>query len=262
MENRRKFIKMTATGAAGIALGATAFSAKSYGNILGANDRVIMGSVGIRGRGKDLIKSFSSMYGEGVTVKTICDVDSDLFPERIQLVADNQEGKKPGTVTDMRELYEDKDIDAVFIATPNHWHALATIWACQAGKHVYVEKPSSHNVWEGRKMVEAARKYNRIVQVGFQNRSISKVMQAMAFMHNGGIGDVFMARGTCFKPRDSFGITEDSDPPANLNYDLWLGPAPYRAYNELKGHYNWHWHWDTGNGDTGNQGPHQFDVAH
>ncbi|MDN5203414.1 Gfo/Idh/MocA family oxidoreductase [Fulvivirgaceae bacterium BMA10] len=261
MSNRRDFIKKTALGTAGVALGATAFSAKSYGNILGANNKVVLGSIGIRGRGKGLLDSFSKMYGDGVTIKTICDVDTQFFQERVQLAANNQKGNKPGTEIDMRKVYDDKDIDAVVIATPNHWHALATIWACQAGKHVYVEKPSSHNVWEGRKMVEAARKYNRIVQVGFQNRSISNVMQAMNFLHSGGIGDVFMARGTCFKPRDSFGISKDSTPPSTLNYDLWLGPATYRSYNEKKGHYNWHWHWDTGNGDTGNQGPHQFDIA-
>ena len=261
MNNRRSFIKKTAVGAAGVALGATAFPAKSYGNIMGANDRIILGSIGIRGRGKGLLGSFSKMYGDGVTVKTICDVDSQFFAERVKLAAENQKGNKPGTETDMRKVYEDKDIDAVVIATPNHWHALATIWACQAGKHVYVEKPSSHNVWEGRKMIEAARKYDRIVQVGFQNRSISNVMQAMQFLHGGGIGEVFMARGTCFKPRDSFGISDDGTPPSTLNYDMWLGPATYREYNEKKGHYNWHWHWDTGNGDTGNQGPHQFDVA-
>lgn len=261
MNDRRKFIKKTAVGAAGVAFGATAFSAKSYANIMGANDRVILGSIGVRGRGKGLLDSFSSMYNDGVMVKTICDVDSEFLPERVKLAADNQKGNKPGTETDMRKVYEDKDIDAVIVATPNHWHALATIWACQAGKHVYVEKPSSHNVWEGRKMVEAARKYNRVVQVGFQNRSISNVMQAMQFLHDGAIGEVFMSRGTCFKPRDSFGIAKDSTPPSTLNYDLWLGPASYRPYNELKGHYNWHWHWDTGNGDTGNQGPHQFDVA-
>ncbi len=261
MSDRRNFIKKTAVGAAGVAFGATAFSAKSYANILGANDRVILASVGIRGRGKGLLESFSQMYNDGVMVKTVCDVDTQFFKERVDLAAKNQKGNKPGTEVDMRKVYEDKDIDAVVIATPNHWHALATIWACQAGKHVYVEKPSSHNVWEGRKMVEAARKYNRVVQVGFQNRSISNVMQAMEFLHNGGIGEVYMARGTCFKPRDSFGISPDSAPPSTLNYDLWLGPATYRPYNEKRGHYNWHWHWNTGNGDTGNQGPHQFDVA-
>ncbi len=261
MKDRRSFIKKTAVGAAGIAFGATSLSAKSYQNILGANDRVVLASIGLRGRGGGLMQSFAKMYNDGVQIKTICDVDTQFFGERIKQAAENQDGREPGTVVDLRKVYEDPDIDAVIIASPNHWHALSTIWACQAGKHVYVEKPSSHNVWEGRKMVEAARKYDRIVQVGFQNRSISNVMQAMQFLHDGGIGDVFMARGMCFKPRDSFGISKNSNPPSTLNYDLWLGPAAWRPYNEKKGHYNWHWHWDTGNGDTGNQGPHQFDIA-
>ena len=161
----------------------------------------------------------------------------------------------------MRKVLDDKDIDVVSFATPNHWHALGTIWACQAGKHVYVEKPAMHNIWEGRKMIEAARKYDRRVQVGFQNRSINEVMTAMKFLHDGGIGKVYMARGMCIKPRKSFGIAKDSTPPAGFHYDRWLGPATYRPYNEKRSHYNWHWFWDTGNGDTGNQGPHQFDIA-
>jgi len=261
MENRRTFIKKTAIGTAGVSMGLTAFSARSYGRILGANDRINIGVIGLRGRGQQHLDSFSGMYDDGVYVKTICDVDSQFLEPSRKLVADNQKGNKPDAVKDLRKICEDPEIDAVSIATPNHWHALATVWACQAGKHVYVEKPSSHNIWEGRKMVEASRKYNRIVQVGFQNRSITEVMQAVNFLHNGGIGEVFMARGTCFKPRDSFGISPDSDPPESLDYDMWLGPAAYRPYNEKRGHYNWHWHWNTGNGDTGNQGPHQFDIA-
>ncbi|GLR18951.1 Gfo/Idh/MocA family protein [Portibacter lacus] len=261
MTNRRTFIKKTTLATTGVVLGSSVISAKSYRNIIGANDRVVLGSIGIRSRGYELLKSFTSMYNDNVVVKTLCDVDSDLFAERLKIASKNQNGNVPGTETDMRRMFEDKDIDAVVSAVPNHWHALSAIWACQAGKHVYVEKPSSHNVWEGRKMVEAARKYDRVVQVGLQNRSIPNVMQAMEFLHRGGIGEVFMARGTCFKPRDSFGISADSKPPANLDYDKWLGPASYREYNEKRGHYNWHWHWNTGNGDTGNQGPHQFDIA-
>jgi len=188
-------------------------------------------------------------------------VDTQYHEASIAMVAEKQQGKKPGAVQDMRRVFDDPEIDVVSMATPNHWHALGTIWACQAGKHVYVEKPSSHNIWEGRKMVEAARTYKRVVQVGFQTRSNRNVMQATAFLHSGGIGDVFMARGTCFKPRDSFGISPDSEAPSTLDYDMWLGPASYRPYNEKRGHYNWHWHWNTGNGDTGNQGPHQFDIA-
>lgn len=261
MNNRRDFIKKTTLGASALALGTSALNAKSYRNIMGANDKVVLASVGIRGRGKDLMDAFSKMYGDGVQIKTICDVDSQFFKDRASLIAENQKGNKPGTEGDMRKVYEDKDIDAVVIATPNHWHALSAIWAIQAGKHVYVEKPSSHNVWEGRKMIEAARKYDKVVQVGFQNRSISNVMQAMQFLHDGGIGEVYMAKGLCYKPRDSFGIAPNSKPPSTLNYDLWLGPAAYEPYNEKKSHYNWHWHWNTGNGDTGNQGPHQFDIA-
>ncbi len=261
MENRRAFIKKTTLGTAGVTMGLTALSAKSYSRIMGANDRITMAVIGLRGRGKSLMDAFSKMYGDGVMIKTVCDVDTQFFDQSVASVAENQKGQKPGTEQDMRKVFEDEEIDAVAMGTPNHWHALGTIWACQAGKHVYVEKPSSHNIWEGRKMVEAARKYNCVVQVGFQNRSTSNVMQAMAFLHDGGIGDVYMARGTCFKPRDSFGISRDSEPPSTLDYDMWLGPARYRPYNEKKGHYNWHWHWDTGNGDTGNQGPHQFDVA-
>jgi predicted dehydrogenase len=261
MENRRTFIKKTALGTAGVSMGLTAVSAGSYRRVFGANDRVNMAVIGLRGRGKNLMSTFSGMYDDGVFIKTICDVDTRFFEESKEIVAENQDGKKPGTVQDMRRIFEDPEIDAVAMATPNHWHALGTIWACQAGKHVYVEKPSCHNIWEGRKMVEAARKYNRVVQVGFQNRSNSNVMQAMAFLHDGGIGQVYMARGTCFKPRDSFGIAPDSEPPSNLDYDMWLGPASYRPYNEKRVHYNWHWHWNTGNGDTGNQGPHQFDIA-
>jgi predicted dehydrogenase len=261
MENRRTFIRKTALGTAGATLGWTALSARSRGSVVGANDRVNLAVIGLRGRGRDLMDAFSKMYGQGVFIKTVCDVDTQYFDASIEAVAENQDGKKPLAVQDMRRIFEDREIDAVVMATPNHWHALGTIWACQAGKHVYVEKPCSHNVWESRKMVEAARKYNRVVQVGFQSRSIPEVMQAMAFLHDGGIGDLFMARGLCFKPRDSFGISPDSEPPATLDYDLWLGPASWRPYNEKKGHYNWHWHWDTGNGDTGNQGPHQFDIA-
>ncbi len=261
MEDRRTFIKKTALTTAGVALGASGVSASSYRRIMGANDRITMAVIGLRGRGKNLMEEFSKMYGDGVFIKTVCDVDTQFHEASRQAVAENQKGRKPDAVQDLRKVFEDPEIDAVAMATPNHWHALGTVWACQAGKHVYVEKPASHNIWEGRKMVEAARKYNRVVQVGFQNRSIGNVMQAMTFLHEGGIGDVFMSRGTCFKPRDSFGISPDSDPPDTLDYDMWLGPCSYRPYNEKRGHYNWHWHWNTGNGDTGNQGPHQFDIA-
>ncbi|MEN8203018.1 MAG: Gfo/Idh/MocA family oxidoreductase [Bacteroidota bacterium] len=261
MESRRTFIKKTAIGTAGTVVGLNAVSTSSYGRIPGANDRVNIAVIGLHGRGQNLIDEFTDMYDDGVSIKTICDVDTQFFDASAKKIGEKQKGNKPDAVQDLRKVFEDPEIDAVAMATPNHWHALGTVWACQAGKHVYVEKPSSHNIWEGRKMVEAARKYNRVVQVGFQNRSIGNVMEAIEFLHGGGIGDVYMARGTCFKPRNSFGITPDSEAPDTLDYDMWLGPAAWRSYNEKRGHYNWHWHWNTGNGDTGNQGPHQFDIA-
>lgn len=261
MTQRRDFIKKSLIGSAGIAIGGMGFSAKSYGSIIGANDRINVAIIGIRGRGVSHINAWCDMKtSHNVRIKTLCDTDEQFFEPRSKTVFDKT-GIKPLTEWDMRKVLDDKEIDAVSFATPNHWHALGTIWACQAGKHVYVEKPASHNIWEGRKMIEASRKYDRRIQVGFQNRSIPNVMEAMKFLHDGGIGNVHIARGLCIKPRDSFGIAKDSAPPASLHYDRWLGPAPYRAYNEKRGHYNWHWFWDTGNGDTGNQGPHQFDVA-
>ncbi|MBL7736716.1 MAG: Gfo/Idh/MocA family oxidoreductase [Chitinophagaceae bacterium] len=261
MTERRTFIKKSIMGAAGVTISGLGFSARSYNSIIGSNDRINVAVIGIRGQGTAHITNWCDLKDKlNVRLKTLCDTDEEFFASRSKTVFDKT-GIKPVTEWDMRKVYDDKEIDAVSLAVPNHWHALGTIWACQAGKHVYVEKPSSHNVFEGRKMIEAARKYDRRVQVGFQNRSNVSVREAMKFLHDGGIGDVFMARGTCIKPRDSFGIAKDSEPPATLHYDRWLGPAPYRPYNEKRSHYNWHWFWDTGNGDTGNQGPHQFDIA-
>lgn len=261
MTKRREFIRKSVIGTAGIAIGGMGFSAKSYASIIGSNNRINLAVIGLRSRGQSHIRAWCELSGsQNVSLKTLCDTDEQFFGPRSKLVLDSGLGQ-PSTEWDMRKVFDDKDIDAVSFATPNHWHALGTIWALQAGKHVYVEKPASHDVWEGRKMIEASRKYNRRVQVGFQNRSIPNVMEAIKFLHDGGIGKVYMARGLCIKPRDSFGIAEDSAPPASLHYDRWLGPATWRPYNEKKGHYNWHWFWDTGNGDTGNQGPHQFDIA-
>ena len=261
MSERRDFIKKSALGTAALVVGGMGFSAKSYGSIMGANERINVAVVGIRGRGIAHINAWADLKGShNVRLKTLCDTDEQFFGPRSNSVIEKT-GIKPSTEWDMRKVLDDKEIDAISFATPNHWHALGSIWACQAGKHVFVEKPASHNIWEGRKMVEAARKYDRRVQVGFQNRSVNNVIEAIKFLHEGGIGEVYMARGLCYKQRDSFGITEDTTPPATLHYDRWLGPAPFRPYNEKRGHYNWHWFWDTGNGDTGNQGPHQFDIA-
>ncbi|MBP8959404.1 MAG: Gfo/Idh/MocA family oxidoreductase [Bacteroidales bacterium] len=261
MTKRRDFIKKSVLGTAGIAIGGLGFSRSSYNSIVGANDRITVAVIGIRGQGGTHINSFLGMKdSKNIRLKTICDVDETTWEQRIKTIV-SRTGENPKTEWDMRRVFDDKEIDAVSFATPNFWHALGTIWACQAGKHVYVEKPATHCVWEGRKMVEAARKYNVRVQTGFQNRSIPNVMQAIKFLHDGGIGDVFMAKGLCYKPRDSFGIANDSEPPTSLHYDMWLGPCQWQPYNEKKVHYNWHWHWATGGGDTANQGPHQFDIA-
>ncbi len=283
---RREFLARSSQAAAGVLAGSSLLSslvaAPAIGDrIIGANDRINLAIIGIRGRGMALAESFAKI--KNVQIKTLVDVDENLFSERVAKIEKNF-GYQPATAHDMRRVFDDKDIHAVAITTPNHWHALATIWACQAGKHVYVEKPSCHNVWEGRKMVEAARKHDCLVQVGCQNRSRKSSIAAMKFLHESKLGKIYMARGLCFKPRgdigrypdgplaagESFALTAESShkEPAytteylkNVHYDMWLGPAPSRPFNRNRFHYNWHWHWDYGNGDTGNQGPHQFDFA-
>jgi len=260
MEKRRDFIKKSLLGSAGIAIGGIGFNPKSYASIIGANERINVAVIGCGGRGGSHVNSFCELKeNKNVLLKTVCDADELRMAEKAKTV-EQKIGVKPLSEWDMRKIFDDKDIHAVSFATPNHWHALGTIWACQAGKNVYVEKPACHNVLEGQKMLEASRKYNVRVQVGSQNRSIINIMEAIKFLHDGGIGDVFMARGLCYKPRDSFGIANDSEPPATLHYDIWLGPATWRPYNEKHGHYNWHWFWDTGNGDTGNQGVNELEI--
>jgi len=261
MTKRRDFIKQSVMGTAAIAIGGMGFSAKSYASIIGANERIITAVIGIGGRGGAHVGAWCTLKdSRNVTLKTLCDVDELSFAQMVKTV-ESRTKVKPLTEWDMRRVFDDKEINVVSFATPNFWHALGTIWACQAGKHVYVEKPACWSISEGRKMIEASKKYNVRVQVGHQNRSSANVIEAIKFLHSGGIGDVYMARGLCIKPRDSFGIAKDSTPPATLHYENWLGPVAYRPYNEKKGHYNWHWFWETGNGDTGNQGPHQFDIA-
>jgi len=255
-QSRRSFLKGSAKTAAGLAA-ASAVIAKP-GRVLGANDTINMAIIGIRGRGREHYRQF--LKHDNVRITTLCDIDERLFPERVADV-EKLQGKAPKTVKDMREVFDDKNIDAVGIATTDHWHALASIWACQAGKHVYLEKPTCHNLWEGTKTVEAARKYNRIVAAGTQNRSIMAVNKAMQFLHEGGIGEVYMAKGLCYKPRDTIGTKQDSPVPEGVDYDKWLGPAPLLPFNPNRFHYNWHWFWDYGCTDMGNQGPHQMDIA-
>jgi len=258
---RREFIKQGTVSTAGLAIGAMGFSAKSYANISGANERLNLAVIGLRNQGTVHLNSYCGLKeSHNVHLRTLCDTDEALFAPALKLV-EQKAGLKPATSWDLRTVLDDKTIDAVSIVVPNHWHALAAIWACQAGKHVYVEKPASHNIWEGRKMIEAARKYDRRMQVGVNNRSSQNVREVISFLHRGGIGELFMARALCFKARDSYGMAKDGQPPATFHYDRWLGPAPQRPYNEKRSHYNWHWYWDTGNGDTGNTGPHQLDIA-
>jgi predicted dehydrogenase len=223
-----------------------------------ANDRINVAVIGVRGRGRDHIAAFAKQTDCSIT--TICDIDL-AQAARAQTLVEELQGKKPEVVQDLRRAFENKNIDVVTIATPNHWHALATIWACQAGKDVYVEKPASHNIWEGQRMVDAARKYKRIVQVGMQAHSIEHFRRAAEMLHQGAIGKVYMAKGICFKRRKSIGHKPDGPVPEGVDYNLWVGPAEMRPFNPNRFHYNWHWFWNTGNGDIGNEGIHEMDIA-
>ena len=238
-------------------LGAAAVATAQF-PILGANERVNLGQVGIGGRGRDHIGFYSAI--EGARIAAVCDVNQ-AGRERGVAQVQKLQGFAPKQFEDMRAMFESKEIDAVSITTPNHWHALSTIWACQAGKDVYIEKPASHNVFEGHQMVVAARKYNRMVQVGSQSRTIAHKMRAMQLLREGVIGQVYHARGLCFRRRFSIGHTPDEPVPAGLDWDRFLGPAQMRPYSKNRFAYNWHWFWDTGNGDIGNQGIHEMDIA-
>ena len=245
--DRRHFLVTSAAGAA-----------LRPGALPGANDTIRVACVGIRGRGNSHIQAFSKM--PGTEVAALCDIDESVLANRVaQLEAAGK--KKPATYTDFRKLLEDKSIDAITIATPNHQHTLQTIWACQAGKDVYVEKPCSHNIFESRQIAAAQKKYGRIVQHGSQSRSSGAIQEAVRKMGEGLIGDVYMARGLCFKWRDTIGRAKPEPVPAGIHYDEWLGPAPKREFTKNRFHYNWHWAWDYGNGDLGNQGIHQLDLA-
>ena len=255
-ESRRNFIRRSAGMAVNASVAASLWgTANAWA---GANDRVRIGVVGIRGMGFSHIRAYSQL--KNVHISALCDVDENLFAERVQWLEQN--GKpKPKLYRDIRDLLDDKDIDAISVATPNHWHALAGLWAVQAGKHATLEKPGTHNVFEGRQLIKAAQKYNRLIQHHAERRSFAGFQSAMDFLHNGGLGEVYMAKGLCYKWRDTIGKKADAPIPKGVDYDLWLGPAPQRPFNPNRFHYNWHWHWDYGNGDLGNQGAHQMDIA-
>jgi predicted dehydrogenase len=256
--SRRTFLKTSALG-----LAATAFSARSWAQVAGANGDIRVAVIGLNGRGKAHLSSLARV--PGVRVVAICDVDVFVLEKTATDLAKN--GVKPEKFTDVRQLLAMDGLDAVTIATPNHWHALGAIWAMQAGKDVLVEKPISHNIWEGRQLVAATKKYNRVVQSGTQIRSGQGLIDAVAWVRAGNLGKITASRGFCYKRRDSIGKTKAPTPvPATINYDLWSGPAPLiepRRNSQKNGpvHYDWHWIYAYGNGDVGNQGIHQMDVA-
>ena len=225
---------------------------------VGANEKINVAVVGVGSRGKYHVARYLSL--PEAHIAAVCDVDT-AQTERASQTVEKAQGAKPKVYQDLRKLYEDKDIDAVSIATPNHWHVLAAIWAMQAGKDVYGEKPASYNMFEGRQMLATARKHNRICQIGMQSRSIEHKRRAVELLHNGAIGKVYLAKGLCFKRRPSIGHTPAEPVPPGLAWDIFLGPAPMRPFTRNRFHYNWHWFWDTGNGDIGNQGIHEMDIA-
>ncbi|HPO07315.1 MAG TPA: Gfo/Idh/MocA family oxidoreductase [bacterium] len=259
--SRRNFLKNGTVAATGMAVWNGCKSATPVGSTArwkGANERIRVACIGIRGQGGSHIRGFEAL--ENVEVVTFCDIDERVLADRVKEY-EGPFGRKLKTEWDMRRVFDDPSIDVVSFATPHHWHALGTVWACQAGKHVYVEKPASHNVWEGRKMIEASRKYDRMVQYGVQGRSSPALKEAVEHLRKGTIGEVYMARGICYRWRPTIGHKEEEDVPAGVHYDMWLGPAPKRPFTQNRFHYNWHYYWDYGNGDLGNQGVHQMDIC-
>jgi predicted dehydrogenase len=265
---RRSFLKKTSIGIAAATISPALLHADPVKkptvipqSAKGANDRIRVAVFGVNGRGKSHIEEVMGLAEKGnVEVAVLCDPDMDILQSR---AADFEKkyGRKVMIEQNFRKTLEDKTIDAVTIATPNHWHALQTIWACQAGKDVYVEKPGTHNIYEGRKVIEAAYKYNRIVQHGVQLRSSVAIREAIQHLKDGLIGRVYMSRGLVYRWRPDIGNKGISATPPGLNYDLWCGPAPMRPFTRNLVHYNWHWHWNYGNGDVGNQGIHETDLC-
>ncbi len=259
--NRRSFIKHTLASAATVTIAGT----KSSGKVLGANDTVRIAVAGLNGRGSAHTGAYYGM--KNVQVAYLVDPDQRTYKKHAD--AADKKGLPPAkTLTDIRKALEDKELNAVSIATPNHWHSLMTIWACEAGKDVYVEKPCSHNIHEGRIAVEMARKHKRIVQHGTQSRSSQSWEDLAALAKSGKLGKLLVSRGLCYKDggtggstRGDIGHKPTKAPPAELDFNIWLGPAQEQPFHENIVHYRWHWFWDFGNGDAGNQGVHQMDIA-
>lgn len=262
MENsRRSFIKRSAIGAAGITIGGMGFSAKSYALILGANDRFRIAVCGVNGRGKSHISGFGGL--NNVEVACLVDPDRQVLENRVKELREkggihsNVKG-----VTDVRRVLDNPNIDAISVATPNSWHSLMVIWAAQAKKHCYVEKPASHDIYEGRVALAAAEKYGIVAQHGTQRRSDPNWAQQVSDIRSGKYGKMLVSHGFACKPRDGIGFEPPSAPPPHLDWNLWKGPAIVDRYHKNLVHYNWHWFWQVGNGELNNQGTHQLDVAY
>ena len=239
-------------------LQASALSALAATRSSGANDRINIAVIGVGGRGRSHIEEYAKQ--ENARIYGLCDVDQANLERGIAL-ANKLTGESPKGFKNMKDVFADKEVHAVSMPLPNHWHALATVWACQAGKDVYIEKPACHDPYEGRQMVAAARRYGRIVQVGSQSRSLAHKRRAVELLNDGAIGKLYMARGLCYKRRKSIGHTPQEPIPAGVDWDRFLGPAPMIPFFKNRFLYNWHWFWDTGNGDIGNQGVHEMDLA-
>ena len=249
--NRRSFLKSSIAGVGIAAL-------TPYSRVRGANNDIRVAVVGFNGMGKSHINAYRRIAG--VRIVALCDVDTRVLDWGKQDFAKRHE--KVDTYVDYRKLLEDKDIDAVSIVTPNHWHSLMGIWACQAGKDATVEKPVSHNIFEGRQLAQASRKYRRMVQGDFDQRSRESMHEAVEWIQAGHLGQIRLARGRCYKNRPSLGRVNGPGPvPTSVDYNLWTGPAPLLPLKRKKLHYDWHWVWATGCGELGNNGPHQLDVC-
>ena len=253
--SRRGFLVKSVAG--GVAARA-ALTSSAWAQPAGANDAVRVAVVGINGKGRHHLQMLKAI--PGVRIVALCDIDETILEQRAaELAAENIQVAK---YVDIRKLLESKDVDAITIATPNHWHSLMGIWAAQAGKDAYVEKPISHNVWEGRKLAEAAAKYGRVIAAGTQSRSDEALLELAADLRAGKIGKILRARGFCYKRRESIGRVDGPQPiPARVDYDLFCGPAPLGPLRRRQLHYDWHWFWATGNGDIGNQGIHEMDMC-
>ncbi|MCA9077587.1 MAG: Gfo/Idh/MocA family oxidoreductase [Planctomycetaceae bacterium] len=251
---RRHFLQTTAAAGASLLLPGT----RASGAFQGASERVRVAVVGLNGRGQSHLKGWLGQ--DNVEVASVVEVDQVVLA-RTMAFLENETGKAPKAAVDIRDVLEDKDIDAISIAAPNHWHSLMTIWGAQHGKHVYVEKPMSHDVGEGRVAVAAQEKYGVVIQHGTQRRSDEKIAGLHRDIKAGKFGRLKFSYGYCCKPRGGIGFKPVEDPPTNLNWDLWRGPADIKEYHANYVHYNWHWFWKSGNGDLNNQGTHQLDVA-